>query len=87
MSAHVLLNLLNDLGKGDEMRCLSSIFLFSATILINQKYKGTNIRLYLSYDIKITLNSNFLNKNVILLSLCTQSCYGRHDVSRKSVNH
>ena len=28
MSAHVLLNLLNELGEKDKMRSLSSIFLF-----------------------------------------------------------
>ena len=26
-------------------------------------------------------------KNVIILSLCTQRCNGRHNVSRKSLNH
>ena len=26
-------------------------------------------------------------KNVIIFSLCTQRCYRRHNVSRKSVNH
>ena len=32
---------------------------------------------------------NLLNeiKNVIVLSLYTQRCYGRHNASRKSVNH
>ena len=70
------------------MRGLSSIFFtFCNEFNKFKKYKGTNVRLYLSYDIKITLKSNFLSKNVILLSLCTQSCYGRHNVSRKSVNH
>ena len=70
------------------MRGLSSIFFtFCNEFNKLKKYKGTNVRLYLSYDIKITLKSNFLSKNVILLSLCTQSCYGRHNVSRKSVNH
>ena len=34
-----------------------------------------------------TLKSDFLRKNVIILSLCTQGCYGRHNVSRKSINH
>ena len=33
MSAHVLLNLLNELGKRDKMRGLQ--YLFFATILIN----------------------------------------------------
>ena len=35
MSAHVLLILLNQLGKRDKMRGLLSIHLFSATSLIN----------------------------------------------------
>ena len=43
MSAHVLLNLLNELGKRDKMRGLPS----------------TNVRFYLSYDIKITLKYHF----------------------------
>ena len=34
-----------------------------------------------------TLKSDFWRKNVIILSLCTQRCYGRHNVSRKSINH
>ena len=34
MSNHVLLNLLNELGKRDKMRGLQSIFLFFATSLI-----------------------------------------------------
>ena len=45
-----------------------------------------NVRFYLSYDIKITLKSHFCRKIVIILSLCTQPCYGRHSDSRKSVN-
>ena len=45
-----------------------------------------NVRLYLSYDFKITLKSHFCRNNVILL-LCAQRCYGRHNVSRKSINH
>ena len=35
MSAHVLLNLLNELGKRNKMRGLPSIYLFFATSLIN----------------------------------------------------
>ena len=35
MSAHVLLNLLNEFGKRDKMRGLPSINLFFATSLIN----------------------------------------------------
>ena len=71
MNAHVLLNLLNELGTRDKMRGLPS----------------TNVRFYLSYGIKITLKSHFWRKNVINLLLCTQRCYGRHNVSRKSINN
>ena len=35
----------------------------------------------LSYDIKNTLKSLFCRKNVKILSLRTQLCYGRHNVS------
>ena len=35
MSAHVLLNLLNELRKRDKMRGLPNIFFFFATSLIN----------------------------------------------------
>ena len=38
------------------------------------------MRFYLSYDIKITLKSHFCRKNGIILSLCTQRCYERHNV-------
>ena len=37
------------------------------------------------HDIKITLKSHFLLKNMIILSLCTQRCYGRHNVSKNLV--
>ena len=55
MSAHVLLNLLNKLGKSDKMRDLSSIL----SLFRNKFNKSTNVRFYLSYDIKITLKSHF----------------------------
>ena len=46
-----------------------------------------NVTFYLSYDIKITLKSHFWRKNIIILSLYTHAYYGRHNVTRKSVNH
>ena len=80
MIVHVLLILLNELGKRDKMRGLQgnlSLFLeFNS-----QLFKSTNVRFYLSYDIKITLKSHFWRKNVIILSLCTHRCFGRHNVS------
>ena len=39
----------------------------------------------MTLDIKITLKYNFWRQNVVVLSLYTQRCYGRHNVSRKSV--
>ena len=59
MSAHVLLNLLNELGKRNKMRGLSSIYLFFATSLINSIIQDHDVRFYLSYDIKIILKSHF----------------------------
>ena len=38
------------------------------------------------YHMTNTLKSHFWRKNVILLSLCTQRCHERHNVSRKFIN-
>ena len=88
MSAHVLLNLLNELGKRDKMRGLPSIL----SLFRNEfnKFNNTRARMLDSiYHITNTLKSHFWRKNVtvIIFSLCTQRCYGRHNVSRKSRNH
>ena len=86
MSAHVLLNLLNELGKRDKMRGLSSIL----SLFRNEfnKFNNTRARMLDSiYHMTNTLKSYFWRKNVILLSLCAQRCYGRHNVPRKSINH
>ena len=86
MSAHVLLNLLNELGKRDKTRGLPIILSF----LRNEfnKFNNTRARMLDSiYHMTNTLKSHFWRKNVILLSLCTQRCYGRRNVSRKSINH
>ena len=37
------------------------------------------------YHMTNTLKSDFWRKNVIILSLCTQRCYGRHNISRKLI--
>ena len=86
MSAHVLLNLFNELGKRNKMRGLPSIlFLFRNEF---NKFNYTRARMLDSiYHMTNTLISDFWRKNVIILSLCTQRCYGRHNVSRKSINH
>ena len=86
MSAHVLLNLLNELGKSDKMRGLPSIlFLFRNEF---NKFNNTRARMSDSiYHMTNTLKSHFWRKNVIILSLCASRCYGRRSVSRKSINH
>ena len=91
MSAHVLLNVLNELGTRDKMRGFPGIL----SLFRNDINKSNNTRapmldsIYDNYNVKITLKSHFCCKNVIILSLqlCTQCCYGRHNVSRKSGNH
>ena len=80
MSALVLLNLLNGLGKRDKMRGLPSIL----SLFRNEFNKFNNTRALMLdsiYYMTNTLKSRFWRKNVIILSLCTQHCYGRHNVS------
>ena len=83
---HVLLNLLNELGKRDKMRGLPSILsLFRDEF---NKFNNTRARTLDSiYHVTNTLKSHFCHKNVIILTVYTQRCYGRHNVSRKSINH
>ena len=86
MSAHVLLNLLNELGKRDKMRGLPSIL----SIFRNEFNKFNNTRAQILdpiYHMTNSFKSNFWRQNVILVSLCTQRCYGPHNVSGKSINH
>ena len=83
MSAHVLLNLLNELGKRDKMRGLPSIL----SLFRNEfnKFNNTRARMLDSIyhmTLRLLLKSHFCRKNVIILSLCMQRCYGRHSVSR-----
>ena len=85
MIAHVLLNLLNEFGKRDKMRGLPSILSLRNEF---NKFNNTRARMLDSiYHMTNTLKSHFWRKNVMILSLCTQRCYGRHNVSRKSINH
>ena len=86
MSAHVLLNLLNELGKRDKMRGLPSIL----SLFRNEfnKFNNTRARMLDSiYHMTNTLKSHFWRKNAMILSSCTQRCYGRYNVSLKSINH
>ena len=60
MSAHVLLNLLNELRKRDKMRGLPN----------NNKFNNTRAQMLDSiYHMTSTLKSHFWHKNVIILSL------------------
>ena len=74
ISAHVLLNLLNELGKRGKMRGLPSIL----SLFRNEfnKFNNTRARMLDSiYHLTNTLKSHFWRKNVINLSLCTQHWY------------
>ena len=88
MSAHVLLNLLNKLGKRDKMWGLLSIL----SLFLNKFSKFNNTRAWMLdsiYHMTLRILWNLISaiKNVIILSLCTQRCYGRLNFSRKSVKH
>ena len=68
MSAHVLLNLLNELGKIDKIRGLpSSLSLFRNEL---NEFNNTGARvLDTIYHMTNTLKTHFWRKNVIILSL------------------
>ena len=88
MRAHVLLKLLNELGKRDKMRGLPSIL----SLFHNEfnKFNNTRARMLDSiYHMTLRLLWNLISgvKTLLFASLCTQRCYGRHNVPRKSINH
>ena len=86
MSPHVLLNSLNELGKKIKMRGLPSILSFFRNEF--NKFNNRRARMLDSiYHMTNTLKYHFWHKNVMILSSCTQRCYGCHYVSRKSINH
>ena len=60
MSAHVLLILLNELGKRDQMRGLPSIL----SLFRNKFNKFNNTRARMLDDNKITLKSHFWRKTL-----------------------
>ena len=75
MSAHVLLNLLNELRKRDKIRGLPSILSlfrneFKNPVIRYHDNKSSNTRAQMLESIKITLKSHFCCKNIIILSLC-----------------
>ena len=67
MSAHVLLNLLNELGKRDKRRGLPSIL----SLFRNEFDKFNKTRARILHSIYHTLESHFWRYNVIIASLCT----------------
>ena len=86
MSAHVILNLLNEFGKRDKMRGLQSIL----SLFRNEfnKFNNTRARMLDSiYHMRNTLKPDFWRKKRYIFSLCTQRCNARHNGSRKSINH
>ena len=79
MSAHVLLILLNELGKRDKMRGVPSIL--SRFRNEFNKFNNTRARMLDSiYHMTLSV------KTFKFFSF-TQRCYERHNVSRKSINH
>ena len=84
MSAHVLLNLLNELRKRDKMGGLPSILsLFRSEL---NKFNKTREQMLDSiYHMTLRLLYNLISavKSIINLSLCTQRCYGHQNVSPK----
>ena len=65
MSAHVLLILLNELGKRDKMLGLPSIL----SLFRNEFNKFNKTGFYLSYDIRIILKSYFWCENVMVFHM------------------
>ena len=79
MNAHVLLILLNELGKRDKMRGLSSIYLFFHNEI--NKFNNTRARMLDSiYHMTLRCTQRCYERN-------NNPCYGRHNVSSKSINH
>ena len=96
MSAHVLLNLFNQLRKRDKMRGLSSIL----SLFRNEfnKFNKTGARMldsiyHMTLRLLLNLISGVKRYNFVILyatllwTSYVQRCYGRHNVSRKSINH
>ena len=73
MSAHVLLNLLNELRKRNKMRGLPSILSLFRNEFI--KFDNTGGRMFDSIN-HMTFEISFLAKKNIILSLCAFRRYG-----------
>ena len=86
MSAHVFFNLLNELGKRDKMQGLPSILLLFCN-KFNQFNNTGALMLDSIYHMTLKLKITFFRENFKILPSFTQRYNGRHNVSRKSVNH
>ena len=87
MSAHVLLNLLNELRKMGGLPSILSVFRNEVNKLNETGARMLDSFYQMTYRL-LLLNPIYCVKMIILsLDLCTQRYYGRHNVSRKSVNH
>ena len=75
MSAHVLLILINDLGKRDKMQGLLSILSLFCNEFNKFNYTKAQMLDSIYHMILPLLKSHFCRENVIILSLCTQRCY------------
>ena len=79
MSAHVLLNLLNKLGKRDQMRAWQTFYLFFRNMF--DKFNKTGAEMLDSIyhmSLKLLWSHIFGVKKAKILSLCTQRCYERY---------
>ena len=84
MSAHVLLTLINELGKRDKMRGLPSILSLFCNLF--NKFNNSRARILDSvYHMTLRLLLNLISvvKNVILLPSCT--CTWRYFTPRRVV--
>ena len=59
MSAHVVLNLLNELGKNDKMRGLPSILFFFHSKFNKFNNRSTNVRFFYHMTLKLLQNHIF----------------------------
>ena len=81
MSAHVLLNLLNKLGKSDKMRGLPSILSFFRNKF--NKFNNARAGMLDSFNhrtLKLLKKSHFSRENVKILPFFAQHYNGRHNV-------
>ena len=87
MSAHVLLNLLNELGERDKMRGLPNILSLFRNEFNKLNNKGARMLDSIYHTNLKYLKMHFWCENVKIFAYFTQLIDGRHYVSGKSVNH